>query len=204
MNGDSGYGAIVLAAGASRRMGRPKAALDYCGKSLLSGALANARRLSGGPIHAVVGGGYPLVRFRCASQPDRWLYNDDWPTGMASSLQLGLASMPAAARGVYVLLVDQPAIAPGFWEALGEVVGRFEGRRPAAADLGGFAGAPAYLPRSLWPELMQLSGDAGAGVILRRRETLLVPAPGADQDVDTPADLRRLRRAATSERSKQA
>ncbi|ROU01836.1 nucleotidyltransferase family protein [Marinobacter sp. R17] len=203
MTSDSGYGAIVLAAGASRRMGRPKAALSYCGKSLLSHAIDHARSLSGGPVYAVVGGDYPLVRFRCASQPDRWLFNHDWPTGMASSLRAGLDAMPVMTRGVYVLLVDQPEITPGFWEAFRETVVRSAGRRPVAADLGGFSGAPAFLPRALWPELMQLSGDAGAGAVLRRRETLRVPAPGADRDVDTPADMQRLRGVQTSERSKQ-
>lgn len=188
-------GVLVLSAGASRRFGRPKANLQWYGKSLLAHAVAQGRRL-GSPVHVVAGGNYPLVRFRCFDQPDRWVFNPRWSEGMATSLQAGLASMPASVRGAYVLLVDQPAIERCFWSGLVAAVERSGGTRPVAADLGGFVGAPAYLPRWLWPEIMGLDGDSGAGRLLRERGAIAVPAPGAREDVDTQADWQRLRQSA--------
>lgn len=188
-------GVVVLSAGASRRMGRPKAALSWYGNSLLGQALQPARRL-GSPVHVVVGSHYPLVRFRCPVQPDRWVYNPHWPSGMASSLQAGLASMPRHVGGAIVLLVDQPLIEACFWPGLTQAIERGAGQQPVAADLGGLAGAPAYLPRWLWPELMALEGDQGAGRVLRRDGVVTVPAPGALDDVDTQADWRALRQSA--------
>ncbi|WP_148863193.1 nucleotidyltransferase family protein [Marinobacter fonticola] len=183
---------LVLSAGASRRFGRPKAAMPWCGKSLLANAIERARLL-GSPIHVVVGSHYPLVRFRCSEQPDRWVFNPRWQEGMASSLQAGLESLPAQTRGVFVLLVDQPAIERCFWSGLVAAVDRTQGDQPVAADLGGFVGAPAYLPGWLWPELMALDGDAGAGRLLRQVGAVAVPAPGARDDVDTVAQWQRLR-----------
>lgn len=185
-------GVLILAAGASRRLGRPKANLLWCGKSLLAHTIANGRRL-GAPLHVVTGGHYPLIRFRSFDQPDRWVFNPRWPEGMASSLQVGLASMPGRVKGVYALLVDQPAIEVCFWSGLVAAVERSAGGQPVAADLGGFVGAPAYLPRWLWPDIMRLDGDKGAGKLLRRSGAIPVPAPGAQADVDTQADWRALR-----------
>ncbi|WP_111495844.1 nucleotidyltransferase family protein [Marinobacter bohaiensis] len=189
---DVSAAALVLAAGGSRRMGRPKAALSWCGNSLLALAIRRARELSD-RVHVVVGGHYPLIRFRCAAQPDRWVVNPDWADGQAGSLQRGLSSLPVGITGAYVLLVDQPAIHPEFWPSLRQAVDEEEGRRPVAADLGGMAGAPAYLPRSMWPAIARLHGDQGAGRLLRRLDARLVAAPGAQQDIDRWADWQRLR-----------
>lgn len=185
-------GVLILAAGASRRLGRPKANLLWCGKSLLAHTITQGRRF-GGPLHVVTGSHYPLIRFRSVDQPDRWVFNPRWPEGMASSLQVGLTSMPGKVKGVYVLLVDQPAIEACVWSGLVAAVERSGGGRPVAADLGGFVGAPAYLPRWLWPDIMRLDGDKGAGKLLRRNGAIAVPAPGAQADVDTQADWRALR-----------
>ncbi|BES70959.1 nucleotidyltransferase family protein [Marinobacter nanhaiticus D15-8W] len=188
----SEIGVLILAAGASRRLGRPKANLQWCGKSLLAHTISQGRRL-GSPLHVVTGSHYPLIRFRSVDQPDRWVFNARWPEGMASSLQAGLMSMPGSVKGVYVLLVDQPAIEACFWSGLITAVERSGGGQPVAADLGGFVGAPAYLPRWLWPDIMDLQGDAGAGKLLRSNGAIAVPAPGAKVDVDTRADWLALR-----------
>lgn len=179
---------LVLAAGASRRMGRAKAALRWGGGCLLDHAIGQGRIL-GSRIWVVAGCRYPVLRYRCHSRPYRWLFNPDWPEGMASSLQAGLAALPSRAPGCFVVLVDQPLIGP---EALAHLAraARAVPDQPVASDHGGRPGAPAYLPRRLWPQVNRLQGDTGAAPVLRAAGARTLVMPGSDQDLDTPAQWR--------------
>lgn len=182
---------LVLAAGASRRMGRAKALLPWGEGCLLDRALVQARWL--GPDVWVIGGRYyPLMRYRCRQQPRRWLFNPAWPEGMASSLRLGLQAMPPSVPGAFVILVDQPLMTR---EALLRLraAARDAPGAAAAADYGGRPGAPAYLPRAIWPAVMAVQGDRGAATALRQAQARLLTMPGAATDLDTPADWHRYR-----------
>lgn len=182
---------LILAAGASRRMGRAKALLPWGEGCLLDRALVQARCL--GDETWVIGGRYyPLMRYRCRVQPRRWLFNPDWPEGMASSLRLGLQAMPASAAGAFVVLVDQPLVDEESLSRLRKAA-RAAPRMAAAADYQGRPGAPAYLPRAIWPAVMAVQGDRGAAAALRQSGARLLTMPGAVADVDTPADWRRYR-----------
>jgi CTP:molybdopterin cytidylyltransferase MocA len=157
---------IVLAAGESRRLGRPKQLLRKRLEPLLVAAV------------------------RAVTHAAR---NARWREGLASSLQRGLAATPPDARAVLVLLADQPDVTP---RALARLVAawRKRPRVPAAAYYDGRAGVPAILPRSTWRAIRALEGDAGARAILRAApHVTLVPMPEAALDIDTPADAARLR-----------
>ncbi|MDX1633388.1 MAG: nucleotidyltransferase family protein [Marinobacter sp.] len=187
----SRFPVLILAAGASRRMGRSKAMLSWGEGSLLDHAMGQGLCL-GPRVWVVAGCRYPLLRYRCRRRPYRWLFNERWPEGMASSLQTGLAALPVDVPGCFVLLVDQPLIAPASLQALAAAA---EARpdQPVAADHGGRPGVPAYLPRGLWPELMELRGDRGAAQVLRRKGAHTIRMAGCDRDLDTPAQWRRWR-----------
>lgn len=179
---------LVLAAGASRRMGRPKAMLPLAGGTLLDRAITQAKQL-GNQVSVVTGGHYPLMRYRVQQQPTRWVFAEHWAQGMSASLQAGLEQLGPQAKGVFVLLLDQPQI------QLADLVhfsayARENPGQPFAAEYHGRPGAPAYIPRHLWPELMMLSGDRGAAAILERHGALTFSISGAHQDVDTPEDWR--------------
>ncbi|WP_228152532.1 nucleotidyltransferase family protein [Marinobacter profundi] len=187
-----GYPVLVMAAGASRRMGRPKALLRYGGGNLLDRALELAAVL-GGPVTVVAGGHYPLVRFRTRRQPVRWLLAENWQQGLSASLQAGLASLGPGVRGCFVLLADQPAL----WEADLRLLGQHARAAPwhaVAADHAGRPGVPAYLPRSLWPAIMALDGDRGAAPVLARAGAERIEIRGASRDIDTPEDWQALLR----------
>lgn len=192
---------MLLAAGGSRRLGRPKQLLRYRGRPLLLRAAEAARGgLPGSPLIVVVGA--EELRVRLALRRARYgavvVRNAAWHEGMATSLRLGLAAAHRSAQAALVLLVDQPLIDAAALARLAAAWRRRPGV-PAAARCDGRIGAPAILPRRRWHALKHLRGDEGARALLRASSTLtLVDLPQAGVDVDSPADVRRLLGAATA------
>jgi len=198
---DQQFPALILAAGASSRLGRPKALLplasgdgtdtDCRNRTLLDAAIAQGRILSP-EVRVVCGAWYPLIRFRCRRQPSSWLRAPDWQEGISASLSAGLRSLGPAVKGVFVLVADQPLLDLNALEAFGKAA-RCVPEQPIAADYGGRPGVPAYLPRWLWPLVLDLEGDRGAGRLLAEVRATRVDIPGIHDDVDTPADWHRIR-----------
>ncbi|MBW0146681.1 nucleotidyltransferase family protein [Marinobacter arenosus] len=190
---DQEFPTLILAAGASSRYGRPKMLLPMGGQQgiLLDRAIELGRVLSR-DVRVVCGAWYPLIRFRCSSQPTAWLRSPDWHRGLSASLATGLASLGPKARGVFVLVADQPLLDVDSLRAFGEAA-RFVPNQPVAADYHGRPGVPAYLPRWLWPEVMALEGDRGAGPLLASVRATRVDIPGVHDDVDTPEDWQDVR-----------
>jgi molybdenum cofactor cytidylyltransferase len=113
---------------------------------------------------------------------------------MATSLHAGLAAVPRTARAALVLLVDQPRVDAA---AITRIVTAWRLRPgvPAAARYDERVGVPAVLPRRYWPALMALQGDQDARALLRGGAApTLVDMPEAALDIDTPADVEKLRR----------
>ena len=198
---DQQFPVLILAAGASSRLGRPKALLplasgdgtdtDCRNRTLLDAAIAQGRILSP-EVRVVCGAWYPLIRFRCRRQPSSWLRAPDWQEGISASLSAGLRSLGPAVKGVFVLVADQPLLDLNALEAFGKAA-RCVPEQPIAADYGGRPGVPAYLPRWLWPLVLDLEGDRGAGRLLAEVRATRVDIPGIHDDVDTPADWQRIR-----------
>lgn len=194
-NIDGEFPVLVLAAGASSRFGSPKVVQTLAGPAgtrvtLLDWAIRQGRLLSD-DVRVVCGAWYPLVRFRCSVQPARWVYAENWQDGMAASLAAGVRSLGSGAQGVFVLLADQPLLKPEALKALG-VAARCCPDEPVAADYGKRPGVPAYLPRAFWPAVLALQGDRGAGGILAEANAQRLDIPGVHDDIDTPADWRRI------------
>lgn len=185
--------AVVLAAGESRRMGgRPKQLLELEGEPLVRRAVRVA--LSAGAAGVVVVSGAAAAEVERAvagfGQRVRTAYNPAYASGMASSLQVGIAALPETATGALVLLADQPRVGAAL---VGKVLEA--GRRAAAAACrypDGGLGPPCVLNRPVWDEVARLEGDRGARAILRALgpQVAVVRADPAELlDVDTPEDL---------------
>jgi nicotine blue oxidoreductase len=115
---------------------------------------------------------------------------------MGSSLRAGLAALPPGTRAVVVALADQPLIGPGAVRRLIGAAGR--GATVAAATYGGRRRNPVLFAAEHFAEIAELAvGDVGARAFLRRHPELVTEVPcdgiGDPADIDTPADLERLR-----------
>jgi molybdenum cofactor cytidylyltransferase len=194
---------VLLAAGESSRLGRPKQLVRRRNRPLLLHALAAARGALGrdGATVVVLGAGALKLRNVLRnSQPRaphgtgrvRVAYNARWRAGLAGSLRVGLDALPRTARAALVTLVDQPNVDAA---VLRRLVAAWRARPaiPAAAHYAGRAAVPAILPRRLWHAARSLEGDVGARALLRGSPNItLVEMPEAELDVDTVEDLARI------------
>ncbi len=173
-------------------MGIAKQTLEIPGWGTLLGNAIRQARLLSGCVSVVVGGGYPLIRYRCSQPPSRWLYCPDWEQGMSASLATGIQALGPSALGVFVLLGDQPLLAEEGLLRLGQRV-RQAPDSVWAADYGARVGVPAWIPRRLWPQVLRLQGDVGAVRVLNQVEANRVKIVGVDLDVDTPARWQKIK-----------
>ncbi|MFD2765900.1 nucleotidyltransferase family protein [Micromonospora eburnea] len=180
---------LVLAAGAGRRLGRPKALVEWDGEPLVRRAVRLLRAGGCDPVHAVVGAGADRLPTLPGAVP---VVNPRWRDGLGGSLLRGLDSLPSSVDAAVVVLVDQPWLTPA---AVRRVRAAYAaGAVVAVAAYAGRPGHPVLLGRATWPLLPPYAtGDRGARDFLRARPDLVtrVPCEGSPADLDTPADLAR-------------
>jgi molybdenum cofactor cytidylyltransferase len=190
-------GAVILAAGASRRLGTPKQLLLFEGRSLLRRTAEET--LVGGctPVVVVLGACLEPAARELSRLPVRVVENAAWSQGMGSSIRVGLealCALPEAGRieGLMLTVCDQPRYSAGLVARLIEAY-RKEGRRLTACEYGGTRGVPALFPPSLFSDLRTLSGDEGARKLLRSDIPVVsVPFPAGAVEVDTLQNYARL------------
>jgi molybdenum cofactor cytidylyltransferase len=183
---------VVLAAGGSSRLGRPKQLVRRNGRTLIARVAGQARSLVGRRVVVVVGAEAARVRAALRGSGCSVVSNPRWREGLASSLRVGLAALPRRARAALILLSDQPRV-PG--RALERMVTRWKQapHRAVAAAYSQRLGVPAILPRRAWREAAGLEGDVGARALLAAMANVIsVELPEAAYDIDTPADLGQL------------
>lgn len=184
---------IVLAAGGSKRMGRPKMLLPFGGGTVLSAAVAALLRSRLDRVVVVLGAESERVRRESALPEDprlRVVVNASWLEGMASSLRRGLEEA-SDAEGVLIALGDQPGMTAVRVNAV--LDGFRAGVRLVVPASGTVPTHPVLFARSLFPELRSLTGDAGAREVVSRHweEAVRLEAEPL-MDVDTEEDYRRL------------
>jgi CTP:molybdopterin cytidylyltransferase MocA len=174
--------AVVLAAGGSTRFGSPKQLARIGGETLLERASRAAREAGCSPVVVVLGASSDLIQRSCLLSDVQVLLNEDWRSGMGSSISCGVRTLRDV-DGCVLMTCDMPRVSAEHLRLLmasGDVT---------ASAYAGRNGVPAYFPVLMFEELMKLQGDAGARDLLRTARC--VELEGGEWDVDTPDDLAR-------------
>ena len=185
--------ALVLAAGSSSRLGRPKQLVEWNGQSLLQRAVAIAREAGATSITVITGANEEAMCAELADENVCIVHNSDWQEGMGASIRCGVAALVEAREpfGILFLVCDQLRVTADHLRAM--IRAFHEGSAIVASGYAGTAGVPALFSSTYRAELSALEGAHGAKQVLaRHREAVhVVPLPGGEIEVDTPADLAR-------------
>ena len=189
--------AIILAAGASRRLGQPKQLVRFDGETLLERTMRLAREAGVAPVLVVLGANFSSITAAIAFRDAIPVLNDQWELGMASSILAGLDEAETRAPdagGVLLLACDQPRLTS---QHLGGLLKAFREQRQESivcSQYAGTKGIPAVFPRSVFVALRALRGDQGARGLFNHAPCPVVALPfaGGEIDIDLPSDLAQL------------
>jgi len=183
--------AIVLAAGKSERMGRPKALLPFRGRTFLENILDVISRSSISHTVVVVGHHRDEIQGRVALPSV--VFNPDYEQGMITSFQAGIRAIPPNTIGSFLFLVDHPVIEAATIEAL---ISALAPNRVVLPVHQGRRGHPVLFASELLQEVLALPPSQGANIIIRKDPNRIIEvpvnAPGILVDVDTPEQFRKL------------
>jgi molybdenum cofactor cytidylyltransferase len=188
--------AIVLAAGESKRMGRPKQLLEWQGKTLLGHVLESLMKSDAEDIVLVLGHEADRIGKSLPALQIKIVVNPDYKQGMASSLRQGLLAMDPRSEAFLVLLADQPGIDS---EVMNRMIRDFQRADPRRGIVRpvyrGLRGHPVLIGIEYLQEALQLQGDVGARQILANHPTdileIEVDQDGILKDIDTPEEYQK-------------
>ena len=189
--------AVVLAAGASTRLGHPKQLFQIGGESLLHRTARLAAEAGCAPVFAVLGFEAETMRPELAGLPVEAVVNPAWQEGMGASLRTGMEAVRKAdplPDAVLILVCDQPRLSA---DHLRTLLSRHQSAPTTANSsitasvYAGRAGVPAVFASGLFSGLAALSGDRGARDLIRAHAAAVqgIPWPEGGLDLDRPEDM---------------
>lgn len=185
-------GIILLSAGSSTRLGKPKQLLNYQGERLLRHMVNVAAAVPAKPLVVVLGANADLLIPEIDEAKASIAINKDYKTGMASSIITGLKYLEEKnplTDGVIILMCDQPFVSAVLLNDL--ISTQQQTVKPiVASNYGNTIGTPALFHKSIFNELLQLQGDTGARKIIQHHinEVATVPFEKGNVDIDTEED----------------
>jgi molybdenum cofactor cytidylyltransferase len=192
---------VILSAGESRRMGRPKALVPFpdifnfnekqagltpaptAQKTFLEHLIEVTRHPRAGVLRVVVGAHAAEIRARVKLDDGALVFNSDWQRGQLSSLQAAIRSLPAGkAEGMLICLVDHPLISPGLVASLIKAFDR-DKNRIVIPTYRGKRGHPVIFPSALFEELLAASPEVGARAVINAHANDVTEVPVEEEGV---------------------
>jgi molybdenum cofactor cytidylyltransferase len=191
-------GALLLAAGQSRRMGGPNKLLaELDGVPMVAHVARRLLASRARPIIAVLGNQAEAVDAALGKLPVERVRNPEFATGLSTSLKRGIAALPSDLDGVIVCLGDMPLISGRHLDRLIAAFNLLEGRAIIVPTRRGKRGNPVLWSKRFFPEMAELAGDVGAKHLIGEHAELVAEVEMEDDailvDIDTPEALEALR-----------
>ncbi len=198
--------AVILAAGASTRLGQPKQLLRMGDESLLHRTARLALEAGCGPVFAVLGYEAETMRSELSGLAVEIVVNENWQEGMGASLRTGMEALQKLDRqpdSVFILVCDQPRLTADHLRTLvdshqsaSRIASPVTSSSITASVYAGRAGVPAVFSSGLFLDLAASSGDHGARSLIRAHmaEVQGIPWPEGELDLDRPEDIATIER----------
>lgn len=190
---DNQIAGIILAAGASSRMGQPKVLLEWQGETLIHRVARTALSARLEPVIVVAGALSPQIEQALPHLDIKLVANPNWSAGQSTSVRAGIQALPQDTQAVVFLLGDQPFVTV---ELIQKLIETYQKTRPEI--LAPFVNQkrinPVIFDRSVFPHLLELQGDAGARSLFAQFPPAVMPwnDERAGFDIDTPEDYEKL------------
>ena len=197
---ESNIAIIIPAAGASRRLGSPKQLLKWGSSTLLSHAMKTAEELDQKEIVVVLGAHYDKIRSEIDDNSIQILKNEDWKKGLGSSIAVGVEYLLNAKDdydAVLIMLADQPLITALYLKAMIEKFKVDQNQIVTTGYENGKHGVPAVFGKKYFNDLSALTGDHGAGELIKKSASFVtsIGITPAISDVDTEEDYNKIYKA---------
>jgi molybdenum cofactor cytidylyltransferase len=182
-------GGIILAAGESKRLGKPKQLLEWKGEPFIRHVARAALAAGLTPVVVVTGSSAEETSFALQGMPVLEVYNPDWPTGQSSSIKLGIRHIPERNGGAVFLLSDQPQVTS---EVIKTLINSHSQRFSLinAPKIDDRRANPVLFDKRVFPDLLKLEGDIGGRALFERIQVDFIPWNDRRLllDVDTQED----------------
>lgn len=182
---------LIIAAGASRRLGQPKQLVSFRDTFLLNHIIQECQASEVGTIYIVLGANAAQIEPRLSSDLSIF-YHSNWSQGMGTSIAFGMQQIIAKGYdGVIVVVGDQPFFSSFFLKKITQKQAETNGKIIISEYEKGM-GPPSFFEKSLFSELSMLEGDTGAKSIVKKyqKEVERIAFPKGNIDIDTPEDLK--------------
>ncbi|OHX65329.1 nucleotidyltransferase family protein [Flammeovirga pacifica] len=187
-------GVLIIAAGGSKRLGKPKQLLEYKGSTLLQHSIDKAKNLHNAEIAVVLGAYYDELYPVIENEGVHIIKNENWSNGQGGSIATGVsyfANHQDRFSKVLIMLSDMPLVKVSH---LGNLIEKSKDTKIVMSKYDGFTGVPAVFDQMVFPELTLLEGNFGAKSIVRKNKHSFgsVESRVPFLDVDTESDYLKL------------
>jgi molybdenum cofactor cytidylyltransferase len=187
---------LLLAAGASSRMGKPKQLLPW-GKQTLIGHQIQTLLKTDHPVNVIIGSNSDIIFPVIEKFPINIFINTDWESGMGSSISFGIGQMVQKfpeAEGVLITLLDQPLLTTSYFQKILGACQPCSQQILVSHSSSGWTGVPVLFDRCYFAELAELQNEEGAKKIVKRHEENVIQLDAGElpEDIDTPETYQQL------------